>query len=149
MKVSGCPVLTRLRVKHLAPRPYGGSPQRLTRARRLVPVLPVCTCHHPRRNLTLVIVAVLLLAACGKKAPVVQPPPEIRTVTVEVPTIVKATPPPELLAPFKFPLPMFISPFDPNATSALDAQGERDWRGVIEELLQRLAAWKKWAETKE
>lgn len=98
--------------------------------------------------LTLPIVALaLLFAACGKKAPVVQPPPEIRTVTVEVPTIVKAIPPPELLAPIKPPLPTFISPFDPDATSALTADGERILRALIEEILQRLKAWEVWAKS--
>lgn len=101
------------------------------------------------RNLTIVIVAALVLAACGKKAPVIQPPPEIRTVEVSVPVPVKLTPPAELLAPVNPPLPTFISPFDPEATSALTAESERLLRGLIEELLQRLEAWKKWAEAKE
>lgn len=96
----------------------------------------------------LIAVACLSALACGsKKAPAVQPPPRVETVTVEVPTIVKATPPAELLTPFKFPLPIFISPFDPKATSALDAEGERTWRGMIEELLQRIKAWETWAAT--
>lgn len=94
-----------------------------------------------------VVVLCLFAVSCGKKAPAVQPPPEIRTVTVEVPTIVKATPPPELLAAIKPPLPVFVSPLDPDATSALTAEGERLLRGLIEELLQQIAAWKAWAST--
>ncbi len=96
----------------------------------------------------LLILLCLFAVGCGNKnKPVVQPPPEVRTVTVEVPTFVKAMPPAELLTPFKFPLPVFISPFDPKATSALDAEGERTWRGMIEELLQRIKAWETWAAT--
>ncbi len=100
--------------------------------------------YLPRYSLTLVIVASLLFAACGHKKPVVQPP-EIRTVEVKVPVPVKLTPPPELLAPVNPPLPVFISPFDPQATSALTAEGERLLRGMIEDLLARIKAWQAWA----
>lgn len=97
---------------------------------------------------TIVLLLSMSALACNKNKPVVQPPPEVRTVTVEVPTIVRAIPPPELLVPLTPPLPVFISPFDPMATSALTAEGERLLRGMIEDLLQRIAAWKAWAEAK-
>lgn len=95
-----------------------------------------------------VVVLCLFAVSCGKKAPAVHPPPEIRTVTVEVPTIVKATPPPELLAAIKPPLPVFVSPLDPDATSALTAEGERLLRALLEDLLGRIRAWEVWATAK-
>jgi hypothetical protein len=100
-------------------------------------------------RLYLVAVACLSVLACGgKKQPVVQPPPRVEVVEVQVPTVVKATPPAELLAAISPPLPVFISPFDPEATSALTAEGERLLRGLIEELLGKLRAWQAWAEAK-
>lgn len=96
-----------------------------------------------------VVVLCLLVVACGGKKPPVIVPPEIRTIEVKVPVPVKATPPPELLAPVTPPLPTFISPFDPDATSALTAEGERLLRGLIEELLGKLRAWQAWAESKD
>jgi hypothetical protein len=94
---------------------------------------------------TLALLMCLCAISCGKKTPPIVMPPEIKTVEVQVPVVVKATPPAELLAPVKSPLPVFISPFDPNATSALTAEGERLLRGLIEDLLQRLQAWQAWA----
>lgn len=92
------------------------------------------------------IACLMLLAGCGgKKTPPVVMPPEIRTIEVKVPVPVRVTPPPELLAAIRPPLPIFISPFDPMATSALTAEGERLLRGLIEELFARLEAWKAWA----
>lgn len=92
-----------------------------------------------------VVVLCMCAVACGGKAPPVVQPPRVEVVTVKEPVPFRVPPPAELLAPFTFPLPVFISPFDPKATSALDAEGERFWRGVIEELLQRIEAWKAWA----
>lgn len=90
---------------------------------------------------------VLVCAACGKKPVVLQP--EIVTVyeTVEVKTPVpfKAQPPAELLASRPIPIPVFVAPSDPKASSALTPDGERLLRGLIEELLGQIAAWKAWA----
>lgn len=148
--LSGWPVLTRLvasstRKDHRlgsgrsGTGPFPCAPRRRT------------SCQHPRRSLTLVIVAlVLLLAACGKTPPVVAPTivEVIKTVEVKIPIQVKAEPPPELLAPIKIPLPVFVAPSDAETSSALTVEGERLLRGLIEDLLQRLAAWKAWAEAK-
>jgi hypothetical protein len=98
----------------------------------------------PRCSLTLAIIPLLFLIGCHKKPPIVVPP-EIRTVEVSVPVPVKVAPPVELLAAVKPPLPVFVSPADPMATSGLTAEGERMLRGLIEELLGRLEAWKAWA----
>jgi len=95
---------------------------------------------------TILAIAVLLTVGCHKKPPVVVPP-EIRTVEVSVPVPTKVAPPAELLAAVKPPLPVFVSPSDPQATSGLTAEGERMLRGLIEELLGRLEAWKAWATT--
>lgn len=132
----------------LAIRRFLGSASGLLRNAPARTVLTVeeLACQHPRRSLTLAIIPLLLLIGCHKKPPVVVPP-EIRTVEVLVPTPTKVAPPAELLAAVKPPLPVFVSPTDPMATSGLTAEGERMLRGLIEELLGRLEAWKKWAET--
>lgn len=92
-------------------------------------------------------VLALLFAGCGKKPPVVQPTVVTVTETVEVkvPIAVKAEPPAELLAARRLSLPVFVAPTDPQASSALTAEGERLLRGLIEELLAELEAWKAWA----
>lgn len=94
-----------------------------------------------------VVLLILLFAACGKKPPVVAPTVVERVVVqeVKVPVPVKAEPPAELLAAVSPLLPIFVMPSDPQASSALTVEGERALRGLIEELLQRLAAWKAWA----
>ena len=89
--------------------------------------------------------ALIVLAACETL-----PPPEpiriIETVKVEVPVPVKIEPPRELMEPFTFEsLPVFVSPADPAATSALTADGERRLRLLIFDLLGRLGAWQTWA----
>lgn len=86
----------------------------------------------------------LCAVACGQKTQPVVQPPRVEIVTVKEPVPVRVTPPPELLAPLKMPLPVFISPFDPRATSALDAEGERLLRGMLEELRQAREAWIAW-----
>lgn len=97
-----------------------------------------------------VILACVLLAGCGAKT---VPPPqiirEVQTVEVKVPVQVQRTPPAELLIPIAPPLPVFVEPANPEASSALTAEGERLLRGLIEELLTRIEAWRAWAETKE
>jgi hypothetical protein len=93
-----------------------------------------------------VLLLVLLIGGCAKKVPpqivrVVEP------VEVRVPVPVHKEPPPELLAQLMPPLPTFVAPSAPDASSALTVEGERILRGLIEELLQRIAAWKAWATT--
>lgn len=87
------------------------------------------------RTLILLCVAIFIVGCGNKKPPVVQPP-RVEVVTVKEPVPVPIQLPAELLAPLKLILPTFISPSDPKATSALDAQGERDFRAVIETLLR-------------
>jgi hypothetical protein len=95
----------------------------------------------------LALLAAMLLASCGKKAPIVGPTivREVVTVDVLTPVPFKAPPPPELLAPLTIPLPVFVAPTDPAASSALTAEGERLLRGLIEELLRLRSAWIAWA----
>lgn len=72
------------------------------------------------------------------------------TVEVKVPVAVRVVPPPELTAPLAVdPLPVFVAPADPAATSALTPQGERDLQQLLLELLTRLRAWAVWAATPE
>lgn len=89
-----------------------------------------------------VILTISMLSACGakKSANVVPPAPEIKTVVVKEPVPIRITPPPELLEPINAPIPVFISPLDPSASSALDVQGERDLRSLLERLYQRIRA---------
>lgn len=100
------------------------------------------------RNLIVAFAVCVLVAGCGAKT---VPPPqiirEVQTVEVKVPVQVQRTPPAELLAPLQPPLPVFVEPSNPEASSALTAEGERLLRGMIEELLTRITAWKTWAET--
>lgn len=88
----------------------------------------------------------VLLAGCGAK----QIPPQtvrvVETVEVKVPVPVQRVPPHELFAPIAPPVPIFVSPTDPAASSALTAEGERLLRALIEELLGRLEAWRTWAQ---
>jgi len=88
----------------------------------------------------LALLAAMFVASCGKKPPVLQP----TVVTIKEPVeVIKVVPqpippPPELLQALKMKPPTFISPSDPTASSALDAQGERDLRAWVEEL----ASWR-------
>lgn len=87
----------------------------------------------------------LCLVGCGHKKPPVLVPPKVETVTVEVPVVVKVKPPAELLSAVTPPLPVFVAPSDPQASSALTVEGERMLRGMIEDLLARIRAWEAWA----
>ena len=90
----------------------------------------------------------LALVGCGKAPPVVAPTVvTIREpIEVRVPVIERRVPPAELLAPITSPVPVFLAPEVPTASSALDAEGERVLRAWVEELLSRLEAWRAWAE---
>ena len=95
----------------------------------------------------LILLAPLLLAACGvldrkPESVVIREP-----VRVEIPVPVRATPPAELLAPIAPERPEFVAPTDPRATSALTADGEKALRRLLIELTARLAAWRDWAAT--
>lgn len=104
-----------------------------------------------RRLMLLAVLLALMTCGCGgKKPPIVAPTvvEVIKVQEVQVPVPFKVQPPPELLAALQMPLPIFVAPSDPAASSALTVEGERLLRGLIEDLLQRIAAWKAWAEAK-
>jgi len=85
---------------------------------------------------------------CHHKPPAVAPVEIIKTVEVKIPVPFKVAAPPELLAPYApAGLPVWVQPSDPKASSALTADGERDLRALINDLLTRIAAWKAWATT--
>jgi len=92
------------------------------------------------RTLLIVLASMCFVSCGGKKPPVVQPTivREVQVVEVKVPVPTVIQPPPELLQPIKIPLPVFVAPSDPKASSALTAEGERLLRGMLEEL----AAWR-------
>ncbi len=95
----------------------------------------------------LALLAAMFVTSCRKKPPIVAPTivEVVKIQEVKVPVPFKVQPPPELLEALKIPLPTFVAPSDTAASSALTAEGERLLRGMIEDLLQRLAAWKAWA----
>jgi len=98
------------------------------------------------RRLISIIVLALSATACGARQ---APPPTVvrivETVEVKVPVPVPVVPPEELLTPIDPPLPVFIAPTAPDASSALTAEGERLLRALIQDLLTRIAAWEAWA----
>lgn len=99
-------------------------------------------------RLLLVLLAVGVVG-CGAKKPPVVAPPRVEIVEVDRPVPYRVPPPPELLAPLKLVLPVFVSPSDPEATSALTAEGERIYRQVLELLRGLDAAWKAYAAAKD
>jgi hypothetical protein len=106
--------------------------------------------RHSRPCAVAILAYVLLLSGCAKKPPVApQIVRVVETVEVKVPTLVQRVPPAELLAPLAPPLPVFVAPESPDASSALTAEGERLLRALIEDLLTRIEAWKAWAQTPE
>jgi len=84
----------------------------------------------------------LAITACGKKPPVLTPTvvEVVKTVEVRIPVLVRPTAPPELLAPVETALPEFVPPSDPEASSALRPDGERNLLALIALLLARIAA---------
>jgi len=88
------------------------------------------------------------MVGCGAARLPPQVITKIETQTVEVPVVVARVPPAELTAPVAPVLPKFVSPDDKQATSALTAEGERQFQALVEELLSRLAAWQAWAAEK-
>lgn len=90
--------------------------------------------------------ALVLVAGCAKHVPpTVVFEKIIETQEVNVPVTVARVPPPELTAPLQPARPVFVSPQEPAASSALTAEGERLLRALIEELLTRITAWEAWA----
>jgi hypothetical protein len=92
--------------------------------------------------------ALLILAFVGCGAKQIPAPTIVRevvTVEVKVPVLVERVPPSALLEPVTAPLPVFVAPSDPKASSALTPENERLLLALIEDLLARIAAWKAWA----
>lgn len=104
-----------------------------------------------RRAILSRISTLLVFTLCGCAAKTV--PPTVVTirepVEVKVPVAVRRVPPQELLVAAKPPLPVFVAPTDPEASSALTAEGERLFRALVEEMLGRIAAWEAWAQAPE
>lgn len=93
-----------------------------------------------------VAVALLAIVAPACAAKVAKPlPPQIITRTgpsieIKVPIPVRIELPPELLEPIVVPPLIFLAPSDPAASTALDAQGERSLRELLEKLKTRIRA---------
>jgi len=63
-----------------------------------------------------------------------------------VPVPVHREPPPALLVPVDGgPLPEFVAPTDPAATSALTPEGERRLKEWLLALRERVDSWRAWA----
>ncbi len=103
---------------------------------RVLPPLPV------------IAILALLLAGCGS-TPTREPVCEVEIVEVKVPVPVRAEPPAELMGPLVLddPLPVWLAPSAPGATSALDGEGEIRLRMIIHRLLGEIEAWLEWATT--
>ena len=83
----------------------------------------------------------LILAGCADTKYIT------RTVKVQVPVAQRATPPPELMAPYRpQPMPIFVSPDYPLARAALTAEGIDALWLLIADLVARDAAWRAWSE---
>ena len=93
----------------------------------------------------LMLLAAMALAGCAGAPP--QAVPVVETVYVDRPVPVKRQPPAELMAlrGQLGPLPVFVDPGDPAATSALTPDGERRLRALLEQLVTGLEAWEAWA----
>jgi hypothetical protein len=91
-----------------------------------------------------VLLLILLLAGCGSAE--TRPARVVETVEVKVPVPVRAEPPGELMAPYvPEALPTWISPADPEATSALSREGEQRLKLLLHDMKTRLDAWRAWA----
>lgn len=98
-----------------------------------------------RTVLAAIVGLALLGIGCGKKPPLVAPVEIIKTIEVLSPVATPVLAPPELLAPYKpATLPVFIQPSDPNASSALDTNGERALRAMFNDLMTIIGAWQAW-----
>jgi hypothetical protein len=90
--------------------------------------------------LLLLIGALSVTPGCAQKEPIVK----YETIEVRVPVQVIPEPPPELLAPIKAPLPEFVPPDDPAASSALTSEGEQRLKRLLVILHGRSLAWEAW-----
>ena len=88
------------------------------------------------------LLAALMLASCAA-----EPKYITRTVKVQVPVAQRATPPPELMAPYRpQPMPVFVAPDYPLARAALTEEGIDALWLLIADLVARDEAWRAWAQ---
>lgn len=93
-----------------------------------------------RRFLTMSLMLASLAVAGCESAPVVKEPVEVR-----VPVPVRAEPPEELKNTFHVDhLPEFVSPSEPDASSALDAENEQWLKIMLIKMKTRIRAWEAW-----
>jgi hypothetical protein len=82
------------------------------------------------------VAATVLLAACTAQ-------PE--RIEVRVPVPVRTMPPTELSTPWQPPpVPAFVLPSDPAASSGLTPDGESRLRTLLLDALTRIRAWEAW-----
>jgi hypothetical protein len=83
-----------------------------------------------------------MLTACASTPPQVV----VETQEVRVPVPVRATPPPALAAPYRpAEVPVWLAPGAAEATSCLDARGERALLAILYDLVARESAWWSWS----
>lgn len=87
------------------------------------------------------LLAMVLLSGCATKDPLIK----YEVIEVMVPIEVMATPPAELLAPIEVATPVFISPADPEASSALSVDNEERLKRLILDYYDRELAWRAWS----
>jgi len=97
-------------------------------------------------RIIVLIVVLVGLAGCASKP--VEPIIRTETVEVKVPYPVKPEPPEWLAEPYSpGALPKFISPDDPAAAVALDAESAARLREIMRFLRERDIAWRDWAKS--
>lgn len=86
------------------------------------------------------------LTGCAHRPPAPAPIRVVEAQRVEVPVPVRREPPAELVAPYRpDSVPAFVEPSDPSASSALTPEGERQMRALLNDLMARDEAWRRWA----
>lgn len=97
-------------------------------------------------RIIVLIVVLVGLAGCASKP--VEPIVRVETVEVKVPYPVMPDPPEWLAEPYSpGALPKFISPDDPAAAVALDAESVALLREIIRNYFEREIAWRDWAKS--
>jgi len=93
------------------------------------------------RNVLILILTAILLAACQSQPAVIQEPVEV-TVPVEVPV----TPAAWLMQPVNYPLPMWVDTSSKDADACLSPDGEGQLRAWMLDKFEREKAWRAWAQ---
>jgi hypothetical protein len=92
------------------------------------------------KRVAIIALCVTMWGCAGHTRPTVPSP-------VYVPIATPCTPPAALMEPLSVRTPTFVSPSDPNATSALTPDGEKELAALIQTLVDRIEDWKTWAST--